>query len=539
MATPPTPAAGDEEDRPQIMADDPIPRGSFRKRDSGCAPAAVPGAVHHNNNTVSSAMATGSHTSEPAAARRTSDASTLSDEGQVLAKREARRSRRASTREKFGRASVSSTCTETRTSANSAASDTRTSIDSIDFARNIAAVSHRQSMQNLIREDSCENDDDGVDDERPGSFAVSGPGLRRSQLERKPTVEENDDLAEQTVITVPTDTTERNLPVAWEAEVVENDFSKNMVVVAAQKDDENRNFPVKWLIIGGCLMFVAAVVISVSIGVVLGSRDSSSTNSVVGLSGAGAPTNPPEGIATRSPGDSSPNLPPAIPVPPTGPDTLAPVDPEEPAAPTSRPAVEPATAPVETPGAEPTSAPVQPSVVPAQPTPASVATPAPVQSSPENHPLYIGDDGLKCQCRWYLQDFVMKTAADWSAGFSQQQLNKMIDIFFDSFDLFNPYPLRRLRTNRRQLIPTTYSYSIDVDGPKKFGTPSNGSRFGIQVEYSFEFCVDDQTVLDEYHSAFQTYFSSSEVLDNLGAAMQVASLVGVTFPVEPDRVCVN
>jgi hypothetical protein len=259
-----------------------------RPADRGEAPATEPGAVRADSGLQHHPA--GQQETRVSASTGTATA-TAADDGN---RREARRSKRAATREKMGRASVNSE-TILRTSAVSAApGEARASIIS------------RNNIEYISDDDDDDDDDDGVNGETPGSWAVAGPTVRRSQQQQaaasgkamlKPIDDEADNLADggATVDGGANDTNEKNLPVAFEAEVVfdypTNNNSINNVVVA-QKDDGGRVVPLKWLVIGGCFMFIAAVAISVGLGVALGgdNGDSSKDAAVVGPTDPVAPT---------------------------------------------------------------------------------------------------------------------------------------------------------------------------------------------------------------------------------------------------------
>jgi len=239
---------------------------------------------------------------EPGAVRRESDMSNVSGlttgTGQTTeSRRDARRSKRAATREKMNRASVDGT-----------------------MARNpvVAAPGEaRSSLRNqpyVDDEDDDEDDEDGVDDDVPGSFAVAGPATRRSlQLgDGKPSAIREDD----TIVQGGGDENDdnKNLPVAFEAEVV-FDYPSNNNIVVAQKDDSDRSVPLKWLIICGCIFLVAAVAISVGLGVALGGGPPSSTSasaSAVAPKTAQPAQAPSSSPSANSGGNASANSPPTF-----------------------------------------------------------------------------------------------------------------------------------------------------------------------------------------------------------------------------------
>ena len=520
-----------EDDKiPQYMTD-PSPRPSRpsdnKTRVQGDVPAMQPGVVHHGTSDVAVANSVVTNTEDNQAASAA-----------AATRREARRSKRAATREKMGRAPINSP----------RAATTRNSIDSTNSSSTVLAATrtHRESRQdaamNDVLEENLEDDeDDDVDDEHPGSFAIPGPAFHRLYAEPgqkpKPSIdEENDNLEWEQTDDADSDNEDMNLPIAFVAELVleypaynqQNMIAEQVIEPKIQEANGQRLVPVKWLIIVGCLIFAAAIAISVSVGVVLGNGGDSSAF----LPEAAAQSIPPRGEVvaptTTVTSTSISEQPTRIAANPT----QAPVQPPTP----SQTPVATTPAPVQTP---------DPSQTLDVTTPAPVQTPAPSRPSTvsTNNPFYPdSNDRLQCQCRYYLQEFVVQESPDWTS-LNENQLSAFLETISTSVDIFNPYPIRRqrrlLRGGRqsRELLPTAFSFSLDVDSQERFGNPSNGGRFGMQLEYMLEFCNDDPPFLPDYHAAFIEYFSSPNIRNQQAEALQIESLIEVAVPNGIDRVC--
>ncbi len=471
-------------------------------------------------------------------------------------------------------------------------------------------------------------DDDDVENfQMPGSFAVAGPAAR--QAEAQGGWKADPDNSFEDIATLPEggggedDKNQQNLPVAFEAEVVFDYPNSNVVV--AQKDHGHRTVPLKWLVIGGCLMFIGAVAISVSLGVALGGRDdtSSSSDSLIAQ-----PTFPPAVAPTFTPVEAptftpvvpptftpvvaptfTPVVPPTFPpqdgvtfqpvpaptfqpvvsptytpvVPPTFtpvvPPTAAPVasttqpiaSPTQPpiASPTEVPVVAPTEPPVSPPTESPVEPPTQAPVVPPTDRPVDPPTEAPVEPPTEppveppterpvpateapvepgrtssNNPIYTGSDGLRCQCRFYTQDFIVSSTSDYRS-LSSNELQAYIDVLLQIVDEFNPYPFRRVMTadqpalRARVLEPTEISYSISLERQSRLGT-SGTDPFGNRMTISYEFCVDDEPFVEDYHDAFVSYLRNGSNRDSMASQIRnagLSSLTEVTVPNETGDIC--
>ena len=216
----------------------------------------------------------------------------------------------------------------------------------------------------------------------PGSFAVAGPGAREAQeregIKGKPAAfyDDHDNLIEGGG--ADEEKTHQNLPVAFEAEVV-FDYPNHDVVVA-QKDEGRRTVPLHWLLIIGCIMFIAAVAVSVGLGVALGGKEgrSSSSSSLI-VEPTFQPVVPPT-FTPVVPPTFTPVVPPTFTpvVPPTFPPQEVPT--YEPVVP---PTFTPVVPPTFTPVVPPTYTPVVPPTYPPVTAPSSpVSSPTSGTSAP-------------------------------------------------------------------------------------------------------------------------------------------------------------
>ena len=493
-------------------------------------------------------------------------------------RREARRSKRAAAREKIGRA--------------------------VPPAPMVDSSSHVMEYSDDGDDDDNADADAGV----PGSFAVVGPSQRASLVTThngsRTALDDTDNLAENTVVPEDDDNFKSahakggggQLPVAYQAElVVDYPFMNNsqVVVAAAQKDNNDRTVPLKWLLIGGCVFFVFAIIISVSLGVVLGSRnDTSSSSQANGVTPTFQPVVPPTFEPVVPPTFTPvvpPSYPPVVPgeptytpvvpptwtpvVPPTFPPVVAPTFQPVTAAPTVAPVASPIVAPASptrTPTMSPTRAPTIPTRRPTTPTsppitptsppttPTRAPTPAPVPTSGGSgtnvNPLY-SKGGLQCECRFYSQDIIVTDANDWD-DLTQTQLDAFLQFLLDAFGDFNPYPSsrrlqqqdRRLRVgettrqpekqqqHQRQLQPSRVNYGVSFDSVDLFGGV-NAPPMGISATYSFAFCVDEPDFVGDYHDAFVSYQSQSSNRNAQGSVLSIASLASVSAPDQLNTVC--
>lgn len=449
----------------------------------------------------------------------------------------------------------------------------------------------------------------------PGSFAVAGPGAREAQqrasVKGKPAAvyEDHDNLLEGGGAG-DDEKTNQNLPVAFEAEVV-FDYPNHDVVVA-QKDEGRRTVPLHWLIIVGCLMFIAAVAVSVSLGIVLGGKEepSSSASSLVvepTFSPVVAPTFPPVDAPTFTPvvpptfapvvpPTFTPVVPPSYPPqdgptpPPQPPPTFAPVVP-----PTFTPVVPPTFAPVPwptKPNASPTSSPpvatnppsvVQTVVSPVQPGTTTVAptilvaptnppatptnppvaptnpptdtpvvaptdppTDPPVEAPTEssNNPVYTGSDGMPCKCRYYTEDILVSSTDDYRT-LSSGELNAYVQAMLAIVDDFNPYSFRRKLVSSRWTLrarilqPSSINYAFEVEGQTLIGTAGT-DPFGVRTKFYYEFCVDDESYIDDYHDAFLQYMQNGSNREPIASQIRnagLSSLTEISTPSETGEFC--
>ena len=484
-------------------------------------------------------------------------------------RREARRSKRAAAREKTGR--------------------------SVPPA---AALMDSSSSNQMVYSSEDEDDNEDADAGVPGSFAVVGPSQRASQVSSQNgtlmAVDDTDNIAENTVVPDDDDNFKSAhakgapLPVAYQAElVVDYPFLHNpqVVLASAQKDNSDRTVPLKWLLIGGCMFFVFAIVISVSLGVALGSgNDTSSSSQANGVTPTFQPVVPPTftpveppSFAPVVPGEPTftpvvpPTFPPVVPptFPPVVPSTLSPTSQPVTATPTVAPIPSPTAPPVSptrTPTAFPTRAPVTPTPAPVTPTrppttptrppttPTRAPTPAPVPTSGGTgtnvNPLY-SKGGLQCECRYYSQDIIVTDSDEWDS-LTQTQLNSFLQFLLDEFADFNPYS-RRLQQHRRlrvgetttkpelqhqqrELQPSEVSYAVSMDSQDLFGGV-NAPPMGISVVYLYAFCVDEPDFVGDYHDAFVNYLSQSWILNAQGSGLSITSLSSVTTPDQLTREC--
>lgn len=229
------------------------------------------------------------------------------------------------------------------------------------------------------------------------------------------------------------------------------------------------------------------------------------------------------------------------------PPTFAPVVP-----PTFAPVVAPTFAPVPAPTFAPVPSPTL-APVPA-PTLAPVTTPVavPTGGGSSVNPLYPGDNGLTCECRFYSQDILLSSATDW-ASLSQSEMTGILAILKAMVPEFDPFGFTRAladcslrggpcNSGGRELQPNAIYYALALTSQTRFGNPSTAPNdpYGITLVYEWEFCVDDPDFVGDYHEAFMSYLSNPTNLGQMESDVRnlgLSSLTEMTVPDQLDEVC--